>query len=496
MRLLFFSVSVGAWVALAGAAGCGNERVYHRTETAGGAGADDGAPAGHGALAGTGSTAGNTASGGASSPAAGGDSARGGTAASSGGTAGSAPGPGGSGGSRAASGGSGGDAGSAGTSAGESGASGESGANGCASGFTGAGCGVDIDDCAGVSCGEHGHCVDGVAAYTCACDGGFTGADCELPRLETLTPTFGVSCGNAVSGDGKVVVGYLADNPRSTSHPFRWTEATGALPLMSNTEAVDYGVALGVSADGSVVTGSASLPSGSGVFRWTQSDGVVLVGSDGNAAVSRNGTTIVGRANESDGYHLFRWTQATGAVEVAALGGVGIVAGLSGDGTAAVGEFTDTSASIQRAFLWTAANALEPLGPTNFASSAHAVSGDGRVVVGEHNAEGGGDRVAFRWDRQSGMVDLELGDLTYTAATAITYDGKLIVGTLPHESFLWSEAGGVRLLSELLADKGVDVASYADFQVTGVSDDGTVLTGCVDSGGDSGVQAFIARIGD
>ena len=38
---------------------------------------------------------------------------------------------------------------------------------------------VDVDECQGQSCSLHGTCVDGVNSYTCNCDPGYTGADCE-----------------------------------------------------------------------------------------------------------------------------------------------------------------------------------------------------------------------------------------------------------------------------------------------------------------------------
>ena len=36
----------------------------------------------------------------------------------------------------------------------------------------------NIDECVGVDC-NNGECVDGVAAYTCSCEDGYSGALCE-----------------------------------------------------------------------------------------------------------------------------------------------------------------------------------------------------------------------------------------------------------------------------------------------------------------------------
>ena len=38
---------------------------------------------------------------------------------------------------------------------------------------------LDIDDCIGVTCQHGGHCLDGLASYTCSCPSGYTGRHCE-----------------------------------------------------------------------------------------------------------------------------------------------------------------------------------------------------------------------------------------------------------------------------------------------------------------------------
>ena len=41
---------------------------------------------------------------------------------------------------------------------------------------------VDIDECANVNCTGHGNCTDLVDGYTCHCDAGYTGVNCETGR--------------------------------------------------------------------------------------------------------------------------------------------------------------------------------------------------------------------------------------------------------------------------------------------------------------------------
>ena len=38
---------------------------------------------------------------------------------------------------------------------------------------------ADIDNCIGVTCSGSGTCVDGVNSYTCSCEAGYTGSNCE-----------------------------------------------------------------------------------------------------------------------------------------------------------------------------------------------------------------------------------------------------------------------------------------------------------------------------
>ena len=38
---------------------------------------------------------------------------------------------------------------------------------------------LDVDDCLGDPCGDHGTCVDRVATFTCTCQSGYDGSLCE-----------------------------------------------------------------------------------------------------------------------------------------------------------------------------------------------------------------------------------------------------------------------------------------------------------------------------
>lgn len=113
----------------------------------------------------------------------------------------------------------------------------------------------------------------------------------------------------AVSADGSVVVGYSIVS--GDLHAFRWTQAAGLTDL-------GKGMPMGISADGLTIVG---MDFSGVIVRWTQATGMVglrnLPGGDGGfaTAVSADGSVIVGSAQNSAGHsEAFRWTQAGGMV--------------------------------------------------------------------------------------------------------------------------------------------------------------------------------------
>src|SRR5712692_7007018 len=125
------------------------------------------------------------------------------------------------------------------------------------------------------------------------------------PSFEFLTPLPNELQGqaNAVSADGNVIVGISYDSTTFLGHAFRWwaggVQDLGNLGFESGAQ--------GVSADGSVVVGSAPVLGLTRAFRWTPTNGIedlnnVLANVRGGwqlvfaNAVSADGTVIVGMA--------------------------------------------------------------------------------------------------------------------------------------------------------------------------------------------------------
>jgi probable HAF family extracellular repeat protein len=155
--------------------------------------------------------------------------------------------------------------------------------------------------------------------------------------------------------------------------------------------------------------------------------------------VSADGSVVVGTAENFIGYvpvRAFRWTAAGGMEDLGTLGGHWSEAyGVSADGSVVVG-YALSDGNPLRAFQWTAQGGMQDLGTLGgIGSQAFGVSADGSVVVG--TAENASDDVrAFRWTAQGGMQDLNQlyaallqngSSLHY--ANAISPDGRYIVGS-------------------------------------------------------------------
>ena len=127
---------------------------------------------------------------------------------------------------------------------------------------------------------------------------------------------------NGVSADGAVVVG--RSNSASGAEAFRWTQAGGMVGLGDLAGGSFGSYAYGVSADGAVVVGQSLSASGFEAFRWTPvvngAGGMVTVASWLGAAgvtvtpgytmtdargVSADGSVVVGRASGPSGTEAF-----------------------------------------------------------------------------------------------------------------------------------------------------------------------------------------------
>ena len=225
--------------------------------------------------------------------------------------------------------------------------------------------------------------------YSVSCTGSSSNCAVAFQGLGFL-PGGNSSTANGVSADGSVVVGSACSNSAAPplscfAQAFRWTQATGMIGLgflAGDTQSA----AMGVNADGSVIVGQ-SGDFGTRAFRWTASTGMASLGTGTASAVNADGSVVVGNSyNSSSGQsHAFRWTAPTGLVLLGAIPGdrSSSATGVSSDGSVVVGQSCNNSTC--QAFRWTQATGMIGLGflpGATISSGANGVSSDGSVVVG------------------------------------------------------------------------------------------------------------------
>lgn len=328
----------------------------------------------------------------------------------------------------------------------------------------------------------------------------------DLPGGAVLTRAAGLSRnGGWVVGQSSGASGLVAA---------RWSAATGEVMALGSLGGPSpKATARGVSDDGAVVCGDSSTPAGiTGAFRWVEGIGIAplpkLAAFQENAsanAISADGSIIVGSNN---GFEFFeaqavRWVD--GAVEslgdppggdvfsialaTSATGDVSVGFGSSGDG--------------QPALLWFGNGAPEPVGAgdldgARLAAQANWVSSDGVWIAGGGTSSEGSE--AFLWSGFTGFIGL--GDLpgggSFSEATAAMLDGSVVFGRTDtddgFQAFAWSSEGGMVLLAEWLAARGVSgIEGWTFESVAGVSDDGLTIAG-TGASPEGDTRAWVVRL--
>jgi uncharacterized membrane protein len=227
--------------------------------------------------------------------------------------------------------------------------------------------------------------------------------------------------------------------------------------------------------------------------------------------VSADGTVVVGMAWEGCSPAAIRWTfGAGGAVTPTTLARLGTSAGslppanrataISDDGTV-VGGFAQTDTVDRWPALWRAdGTGMLLVAPASVPMDAPgeilSVSADGSVLAGTQNND------AFTFSQADGYVVLgrlptSFGD-DRAYPNAIARDGALIFGACGGfaftEAFVWTEAGGMRPLSEILTAEGIDLPpGYTLRNVIAASADGTILLGTSATASDT-PGSFVLRL--
>jgi uncharacterized membrane protein len=258
-------------------------------------------------------------------------------------------------------------------------------------------------------------------------------------------------------------------------------------------------MALAASSDGGVIVGAAAngaypLPNAA---MWV--DGIAHplpvpypVPHEGSiaTAVSRDGSVAAGYAYfQTHSETALRWVDGV-PQEIPGIPGLphGRATAVSADGSVTAGVSFDRSASFARGWLWQDGAMRVLITPPGAAGAwVQGLSADGQTIVGQvdmYSPQFGVRWVAAIWRNGTPVLLPEAGgSWPETRGMAISGDGSLVVGYSsplpggPFSAFVWDEQHGLRNLSQILGDLGVDLAGWRLTGATGVSSDGRTIVG-------------------
>ena len=314
--------------------------------------------------------------------------------------------------------------------------------------------------------------------------------------LSLGAPAGGAACFPlAVSADGTVAVGSCRTlSFRPAPMAFVWIRGQGVIhlaePLPSQALPISVNA---VSPNGDMVVGTAQdLGRGNEGYIWGRDRPTTGLGNAPGTSSIPTGLAptglVVGTMETAMGIKPFRWTAKDGLQLLPGLppGLQAEVYGISSDGNVIVGRAWLTGSQRTRgwAFRWTESEGFRNLEPPRgddyfIGSTATDVSSGGQVVVGDNIFDG--RRQAFRWTSDRGMVPLGIlkGEKA-SEATAISGDGRVVLGQSGSRPFWWDEARGLRDLRAVLeTDYGMEQAlqGWQLESVNAISADGRVLAG-------------------
>lgn len=260
--------------------------------------------------------------------------------------------------------------------------------------------------------------------------------------------TEGMSNAQGVSSDGRYIVGYVMPENSSLMQGVLWTDASKLTYLTPLAPGADY-YANGISADGSIVVGTASdQHNNEHAVYWDRAANTIHdLGSLNHSssqfsnaiAANHDGSVIVGSSTNDAGITQgFRWTAKMGIVELPSLSGTSQAKGISDTGR--IIGYSTNAKNEGRAVYWDK-NKIRDLGTlradNSGSSSAQAISATGKVIVGA--ADDDTQRTGFIWKEDAGMYSVnewlkyahvQANSMSVKSVNAISADSETIAGQL------------------------------------------------------------------
>jgi hypothetical protein len=179
------------------------------------------------------------------------------------------------------------------------------------------------------------------------------------------------------------------------------------------------------------------------------------------SGVSADGNIVVGMENGQ----ATRWTLNPASTNIIGSWASSTVV-ICADGNTVAGTRVGPEACF-----WTTNGEVSGLGflPGATDSATTAISGDGKTIVGVSGGQ------AFLWNQGSGIIGL--GDLpggTFSSkALAVSFDGSIVVGwgntDIGQEAFIWDATNGMRNLRTVLQSYGLNLNAITLSDAAGVS---------------------------